>query len=409
MTAPGLYDLRQTPISGSFPGIEVHATLLDNALSGDFIREPPVYLDFALIIGLAMLMALLATHMSRPLSCLLLGFVASLAVFGGGVLGFVCGYWLPLAGPQITVWVVTILSLAGNYAVEGRQKRFLKSAFRQYLSPVVVDQLLANPDQLRLGGESRTLTMFFSDLQGFTRFSERLAPEKLTAFLNDYLSEMVDIIQEEGGTVDKFVGDAIVAFWNAPVAIADHAERAVRAALRCQESLERIRSEQSAVVGDGLRMRVGLHTGPAVVGNMGSRSRFDYSMLGDAVNLASRLEGANQQFGTWTLVSAATRQQVSDSKIQFRELGRLVVVGRQQAVTVYEAMTDRNDQELQRRLDLFADGLAAYYAGDFERARQVFAKISAIDSPARAYLKRLGSMGLTAPAGWRGEWVLTGK
>ncbi len=224
-----------------------------------------------------------------------------------------------------------------NYSTEGRQKRYIKNAFKQYLSPAVIEQLISHPERLKLGGERRELSIFFSDLQGFTSISEGLSPEELTALLNEYLSAMTDIIQEEGGTVDKFEGDAIIAFWNAPLDLDDHALRAVRSALRCQESLARMRPAFRERVGKDLYMRIGINTGPAVVGNMGSHSRFDYTVLGDAVNLAARLEGINKQFKTYTMISQATLEQMADA-FPVRELSRVAVVGRKEPVTVYEPM-----------------------------------------------------------------------
>ncbi len=221
------------------------------------------------------------------------------------------GTWLPLVVQEAAVSLSLLGALAVNYATEGKQKRFIKNAFRQYLSPDVIEQLIAHPERLKLGGERRTLSIFFSDLQGFTAISEGLDPEALTALLNEYLSAMTDILHEEGGTVDKYVGDAIIAFWNAPLDQPDHAERAARAALRCQEKLSEMRPDFRERIGKDLYMRIGLNTGFAVVGNMGSRSRFDYTVLGDAVNLASRLEGINKQFGTFILSSEALRKRVA--------------------------------------------------------------------------------------------------
>jgi len=185
------------------------------------------------------------------------------------------GTWLPLVGPTIAVVLTLVSDSLLNYATEGRQKRYIKAAFRQYLSPAVIEELIAHPERLKLGGERRELSIFFSDLQGFTGLSEGLSPEELTALLNEYLSAMTDIIQEEGGTIDKYEGDAIIAFWNAPLDQSDHAVRAVRASLRCQARLAEMRPGFKARTGKDLFKRIGLNSGPAVVGNMGSRTRFD--------------------------------------------------------------------------------------------------------------------------------------
>ncbi len=247
-----------------------------------------------------------------------------------GLWAYSRGFWLPLLAPAAAAALALIGGVLLNYAVEGRQKRYIRSAFRQYLSEAVIAQLVADPSRLTLGGEQRTLSIFFSDLQGFTGISEKLNPRELTSLLNEYLSAMTDIIQDAGGTVDKYEGDAIIAFWNAPLPLADHAARAVRAALLCQARLADIRPDLKARYGSELRMRIGVNTGPVVVGNMGSHNRFNYTILGDAANLASRLEGINKQFGTFTLISEATQAELAvaaENEIAVRELGRVAVVG----------------------------------------------------------------------------------
>ena len=186
-----------------------------------------------------------------------------------------------------------------NYATEGRQKAFIKHAFKQYLGAEVIEQLIADPSRLQLGGEKRDLAIFFSDIEKFSSFSEKLDPPTLTALLNDFLTDMTGIILDEGGYLDKYIGDAIVAFWNAPLAQRDYAVRACRAAIRCQRRLAERRQEFFDRTGAMIKMRVGINTGDVVVGNMGSKERFNYTVLGDAANLASRLEGANKAFGTY--------------------------------------------------------------------------------------------------------------
>ena len=306
-----------------------------------------------------------------------------------------------------------------NYATEGKQKRFIRGAFKQYLSEDVIEQLTRHPERLTLGGEQRTLSIFFSDLQGFTSISEGLNPQELTALLNNYLTAMTDIIQAEGGTVDKYEGDAIIAFWNAPLAQEDHAMRAVRAGLRCQEKLAEMRPALRDRIGKDLFMRIGLHTGPVVVGNMGSHNRFNYTILGDAANLASRLEGINKQFGTYTMISETMRAAIS-SEFAVREISRVAVVGRKTAVRVFEPMYQEEFAARQHDLDLFAQGLAAYYAGRFKEALKHFEPLETKDPPAAAYVRKcrdlltqsafVGALRAGKPlAAWDGVWVMTEK
>ncbi|MBN2551850.1 MAG: adenylate/guanylate cyclase domain-containing protein, partial [Spirochaetales bacterium] len=281
--------------------------------------------------------------------------------------------------------------------------------FKQYLSPEVIEQLIAHPDRLKLGGERRELTIFFSDLQGFTSISEGLTPEELTSLLNEYLSAMTDIILEEGGTIDKYEGDAIIAFWNAPLELPDHAVRGVRAALRSQQRLAAMRPELRARVGKDMYMRIGMNSGPAVVGNMGSRARFDYTMLGDAVNLASRLEGVNKQFRTYTMISAATVE-LAAGAFPVRELGRVAVVGREKPVTVYEPMLAEAWEAARERLAAFAAALADFYAGHFTEAADGFAAIAVQDPAAAAYVDRCRALASSPPAGtWDGVLQMTSK
>ncbi|HUV08549.1 MAG TPA: adenylate/guanylate cyclase domain-containing protein, partial [Spirochaetia bacterium] len=324
------------------------------------------------------------------------------------LLFFSWGTWFPLMGIETAIIVTLVGAGLVNYATEGRQKRYIKSAFKQYLSPDVIEQLIAHPEQLKLGGERRELSIFFSDLQGFTTISEGLSPEELTTLLNDYLTAMTDIIQEEGGTVDKYEGDAIIAFWNAPLEQEDHALRAVRAALRCQAKLEEMRPAFRERVGKDLFMRIGMNTGPAVVGNMGSHNRFDYTMLGDAVNLAARLEGINKQFGTYTMISQSTNSGMVGA-YPVRELSRVAVVGRKEPVTVFEPMLPQKHEKMQRILPVFSEGLEAFYKGEFSSAEKCFVRVAGEDPAASRYLDKCRELLADPPQEWMGVWVMTSK
>ena len=407
-SAPGIYDLRSAPVGGIYPGVEIHATMLDNFLSGDFIQTVPLGLMITLIILLSISCGVSASVFGGPL-----GITATSALFistpiGLSLIAYVNGYWLPLVALEIAVASAVVLALVVNYATEGRQKRFIKDAFKQYLSPAVIEQLLQNPERLKLGGERRVLSIFFSDLEGFTSISEGLDPETLTNLLNDYLSAMTDIIHEEGGTVDKYEGDAIIAFWNAPLAVSDHAVRVVQAALRCQEKLAELRPGFKHRMGKDMLMRIGINTGTAVVGNMGSRTRFDYTMLGDAVNLAARLEGINKQFGTYTMISQATRELIGET-FAVRELARVAVVGRKEAVTVYEPMFPPRYLDKKDLFGVFAKGLTLFYAGDFRQAHNTFSVIKDLDPAAAAYAGKCRELMAAAPENWNGVWVMTAK
>ncbi|MDP1992794.1 MAG: adenylate/guanylate cyclase domain-containing protein, partial [Syntrophales bacterium] len=400
---------RPTPVSGVYPGVEIYATALDNLLSDDFIRQAPN----TLLLALTLLMTLFAGIGTARVS----GIVKSLLVYGFFLLlpallaaaAYRAGFWLPLVVQEVGVAVTLFSAGVIYYTTEGRQKLFIKNAFKQYLSPAVIEELIQHPERLKLGGERRLLSIFFSDLEGFTGISEGLEPEALTALLNDYLSAMTDIIHEEGGTVDKYEGDAIIAFWNAPLQQTDHAEHCVRAALRCQEKLAAMRPAfRERIGGKDLRMRIGINSGPAVVGNMGSHTRFDYTMLGDAVNLAARLEGINKQFGTYTILSQATLELLARA-FPVRELSRVSVVGRREAVTIYEPMFPPEYASRIEDLKIFAEGLEEFYRGRFDKAQTIFAGLGARDHAALAYVGKCRSLIEQPPDVWNGVWVVTSK
>jgi adenylate cyclase len=408
-TASGLFDLRPTPMSGLYPGVEVNATMLDNLLSGDFMRTLPTLATILVLLLLSAGAGMAVSAVSGAGKSALI-YVAALPLAPLAGLGaYAAGYWLQVVALELGVALALVGSSLVSYATEGRQKRYIKGAFKQYLSPAVIDELIAHPERLKLGGERRELSIFFSDMQGFTSVSEALTPEELTALLNDYLSAMTDIIQEEGGTIDKYEGDAIIAFWNAPLDLPDHATRAVRAALRCQVKLAELRPVFKARVGKDLFMRVGINSGPAVVGNMGSHTRFDYTMLGDAVNLASRLEGINKQYGTYTMISASTLK-LAPEAYPVRELSRVAVVGRKEPVTVYEPMLPEEYAARKGVLDAFDAALRLYYAGAFAEAEAAFGALADRDPPSKSYQAKCRELLASPPQGeWNGVWVMTQK
>lgn len=407
-SAPGLFDLRPTPLSGIYPGVEIYATALDNILSDDFIRPAPNPVPLVLTLLLTLLAGIVTARTAGIVKSLLVNAFFILLPLIMAVAAYRSGFWLPFVVQEVGIAVTLFSAGVIYYTTEGRQKLFIKNAFKQYLSPTVIEELIRHPERLKLGGERRLLSIFFSDLEGFTGISEGLEPEALTALLNDYLSAMTDIIHEEGGTVDKYEGDAIIAFWNAPLPQPDHAERCVRAALRCQAKLALMRPAFRERIGRDLHMRIGINSGPAVVGNMGSHTRFDYTMLGDAVNLAARLEGINKQFGTYTLISQATLDLLTGA-FPVRELSRVSVVGRREPVTIHEPMFTAERDARADDLKVFSQGLEAFYRGRFDQAERTFAGLADRDPAARAYAGKCRSLSEQPPEAWNGVWVVTTK
>jgi adenylate cyclase len=409
-SAPGLLDLRPTPLSAVSPGTEIQATLIDNLLHRDFVRMAP----FAVSVLLLLLFSLLtgvAVSLLKKTGHLVIFLVFGLSLPGLAAAGaYGRGIWLEFAAPELAVLMSFIGAALLNYRTEGRQRRFIKSVFRYYLSPHVIDGILANPSLLRLGGEKRTISSFFSDVQGFTSISENLTPEELVHLLNAYLEEMTDIILDTGGTLDKYEGDAIIAFWNAPLDQTDHAQRACRAALRCQARLEELRPGFKAKYGREVRVRIGLNSGEAVVGNMGSRKRFDYTAMGDTINLAARLEGACKQYGIGILAGEETASRVGESVV-YREVDIIRVVGKKHPVRVFELIGEAG-QVGAERLSLLRDfgaALDTYRRREWQEALKGFLALR--DDPVAAvYAGRCRELLQSPPAeDWDGVFELKSK
>ncbi|MBN2206654.1 MAG: adenylate/guanylate cyclase domain-containing protein [Candidatus Aminicenantes bacterium] len=408
-SAPGLLDLRPTPFATVTPGVELHATVLDNLLRREYAREAGTVPTWAFVMALALATALGVSLVRKVWGQALVFGCAAAVPAGAAVLAFRRGVWLDFVAPELAVLLGFVGAALLNYSVEGRRRRFLKSAFRHYLSPEVIERVLVDPSLLRLGGEKREITSFFSDLAGFTSVAEGLEPEALVALLNDYLTEMTDIILAAGGTLDKYVGDAIVAFWNAPLDQPDHAGRACRAALSCLRRLEELGPVFRGRYGRTVAMRIGLNSGPAVVGNMGSGRRFDYTAMGDTVNLASRLEGACKQYGVGLLVGEETRRLVRD-ELDAREVDLIRVVGKARPVRVYELLGERggrSGEEIAREASYQA-ALEAYRNRDWDGAAALFAALAEAGDPvAGVYARR--TTGLRAdppPVDWDGVYEL---
>ncbi|HEY8096544.1 MAG TPA: adenylate/guanylate cyclase domain-containing protein [Methylobacter sp.] len=405
-SAPGLKDLRATPVSGDYPGVEVHATVLDNLLAGDAVKPFPAWLAFCIALVLASSASYLLIHSKRMLG---LGLAFVLFTPLSLLIGFAL-YSLSYDWPVLFVETAVIFALVNSvilkYVTEGRKKRAIQTMFQRYLSNEYIEILKKNPSLLRLGGETRELTIFFSDIQGFTTISEKLTPEQLVQFLNSYLTDMTDIITDEGGTLDKYEGDAIIAFTNAPLTQEDHAVRMCRSVLKCQRRLAERREEFFQQTGAWIYNRIGIHSGKVVVGNFGSKTRFNYTMLGDAANLAARLEGANKFFGTYTMISEATKQQTDDVFL-WRETGTIRVVGRKTPVTVYELLGFKGEA-LSPVIKVFNQGQVFYKQGQLAKAAAVF--ITLPDDPvANVYLQRCVAEKDLVNSDWDGVWVLNEK
>ena len=301
-----------------------------------------------------------------------------------------------------------------RYIAESKQKKFIRDAFSTYLAPSVVKQLIDSPEKLNLGGQERDITAFFSDVQGFTGISETLSAKELVELLNEFLTEMTDIILEYEGTVDKFEGDAIIAFFGAPNDLPNHSEVACKACIKMQKRLEALRTKWKSEKRPALKMRIGLCSGNAVVGNMGSKNRMDYTMMGDTVNIAARLEGVNKIYGIYSMISDTTFKAAGNG-IATREIDSVNVVGKKEPVTIYELVgypEDVNDR-MRMTFDFYEKGLAAYRKRDWDHAIKYF--ISALDTtindgPSKTMLARCNEFKINPPdKDWNGAYTIKSK
>ena len=339
-TAEGLYDLRVTPVSPILPGVEKHANVAAAILDGRFIARPAwiELVEGASIVGLPLLLGLVLPTM-RPLPS------AAFAVLLGGVLfafshiGFQRGLWIPHVYPALALILTFVGITLYRILTEERQRQYTRRAFQQYVSPEVVERIMQDPGALQFGGELRNLTVLFSDIRDFTTFTEKNDPHLVVQMLREYLTQMTRIVIEEGGTLDKYIGDAVMAEFGAPIAYPDHALRGCRAALRMHEEVERLTAKWTAEGREPFRIGLGVNTGNMVVGNLGSEQLFDYTVIGDEVNLGARLESLNKDYQTQKhiIISDATYMAAKDS-IEARELGEVKVKGKTRPVVVYELL-----------------------------------------------------------------------
>ncbi|OPX22639.1 MAG: hypothetical protein B1H04_04745 [Planctomycetales bacterium 4484_123] len=394
-TTTGASDFVPTPLHERTAGVVVHANILNTILSGRFVARSGLWLSLLTILAVGLLVAAVTSTFDAVQSSLLL----AVAVLGYWLVGISIWsartFWLVLAAPTVAMFASFAVITTYRQLTEQRQKRQITSTFKQYLSPAMVDRLVADPSQAALGGQQRELSCLFSDLAGFTSLSERLGPEATVSLLNRYLDRVGEVIQvRHGGTLSKYEGDGVFAFFGAPIAQADHPARALRAALDCQAFLpefnRQLHAEGLLPEGAQLAVRIGVTTGLVLVGNMGSTQRIAYTAIGDSVNLAARLETANKFFGTRILVNEAAWEGGGKGLIG-RPLGRILVVGKSEAVGVWEplAVEEDADGELRRLAEDFARGVELYAQGRFDAARECFLAILARgdDPPSRLYLQ----------------------
>jgi adenylate cyclase len=413
--ASGLADTFITPFEAVFPGVERHATVIDNILRQDFLhrRDMTALLDLACMVLLGLLVGCLSPPCPRFWGSLVaLGLGA--CYFMANILAFMwAGVWVNLLFPLLAVALGQSSVTLFKFLTEERQKRMIRQAFQHYLHPTVVEQVSQNPQLLKLGGESRELTVLFSDIRGFSAIAEGCSPEALVRLLNEYLTVMTQVVFRHHGLLDKYIGDGIMAVYGAPLRDPEHAYRACHTALDMLDALGALRAQWTARGLPPLSIGIGINTATMVVGNMGSDLRFDYTVMGDGVNLASRLEGANKEYGTNLLISEATWSQVKE-RLATRELDLIRVRGKAQQTRIFEVLgwhpipADRA-----ALVCLFESGLQAYRAGHWEEALRLFQRtleIAPEDPPSRLYILRCKTFMQAPPPGyWDGTHNLEMK
>ena len=411
-TAPGLADIWSTPLDPLLPGVEIHANVIDNLLHGGFLVRNwfTRLLTFLLLAALGLLGALLLPRRSlRQLGILTVVFVVALVV--GHYLVFThTGYYLNLVSPLLATATMLGGTLGVKYLTEEKQRRQVERCFEHYLDPSVVADLLEQPERLSLGGERRDLSVLFCDIRNFTSLAEGIPPEASVEMLNEFFTAMTEVVFASGGLVDKFVGDQIMAFWGAPVECREHATAACGAALAMMEEFARLRQQWESRHHRSMACGVGINSGPMVVGNIGSAQRFAYTVIGDNVNVAARLQALNKLYATYSLVGPATYAAARE-KFRFREIDQVRVRGRTQALTVYELLARADQSALDLDwLQAFAEGLAAYRRRDWSGAARAFAAArtrNPADGCAEFYLRRAEYFAQNPPAAdWDGVLYL---
>ncbi|MDH5751904.1 MAG: adenylate/guanylate cyclase domain-containing protein [Deltaproteobacteria bacterium] len=391
-------------------GVELHATALGMLLQGAYLTSPPWAVQALALLVLFSIVALgallLRTWMTLLLSvAMTFGWTAYSSISFIGVSQVV-----PLVLPVFLLWLLFMVCQVMLYLTESRYASFLRGTFSRYISPDVVKEMEQNPDLLNLGGESRRVTILFTDLAGFTSISERLTPHDVVTLLNEHLGAMADIVLTERGTIGAFIGDAVMAYFGAPVPLEEQELHACRSALAMQAAMVELNKEWQARGLSEVRMRIGVHAGEVIIGNVGSEQRQDYTIIGDAVNTAARLEGVNKFFGTGIIVSEDVLS-VTNGAFTARELARIVVKGKTRPVAIFELLGDSNTGREEKHR-VYQEALGKFYEGDFKLALKGFEEVqSKWNDSAAAYMagQSRNMAEESKPKEWNGAVVLTSK
>lgn len=406
-------------------GVEIHAAAIQTLLDGDFYHTSAAWVDFLEMFLGASLIALTSFlfKSAKHSRMFLVIFIPLIVTAGVVAASYEAAFALFIRNRLILKIIYPILAYSFSYVAvvvyqfvsERKAKAAIKSLFSRYVDPSVVNQLVGNPDLVRLGGERKELTVLFSDIASFTSVSEKLSPEDLVTHLNDYLTSMTEVVFKNSGTLDKYIGDAIIAFWGAPLDVKDHACRACQTAIEMTRRLDKLHEKWTSEGKPLLNFRIGINSGEMVVGNVGGRDRFDYTVIGDNVNLASRLESANKMYRTRLLMSEYTYELVKDT-VYVRELDLIIVKGKTRPVKIYELISDRTDnvsEEKKNLVDIYCAGLAAYRKRRWKAAKDLFERVLSkdpADYPSEMYLERCMLYEMEPPPDeWNGVFIMQTK
>jgi len=418
-TAPDLHDEQQVPtaVSLPMPGIEIHASLLDTLLQKDYLREVPSIFSVLWLLFLGLALGLATPRLRARWAIPLLVGLWMFSLAGAFVL-FDKGWIGDVLWPSIVLVLGFAAVALERRIMAEKQKKEIRSAFSRYVSKSVVESILANPSKLHLGGDRRKMTVLFSDVRGFTTISEGLTPERLVEIMNTYLSRMTDEVFAHEGVLDKYIGDAVMAFWNAPFDQPDHAKRAVETALDMLAALKEMNKAKAFIGKDNqpleLKIGVGVNTGEMVVGNMGSENRFDYTVIGDSVNLGSRLESLTKEYGVDLLITEAVKAELNSGYL-LRPIDRVAVKGKKEPVEVFEVMKRAKNatQEDKKFVARYEEAFDAYRSQDFRGTISIADELLAgrpEDGPSKTLKSRAEHcLADPPPADWNGVCVMTKK
>jgi len=413
-TAASIGDHGPTPYTTSEPLVYAHANALRMLVAGEAPHRAPAWLRMMLAVLGALLTALGSAYLKQGRALVVGVALALLAVFGGELVFHVFGIWLDLLRPFWMIMFAFIFTGVYNHFTRDREEKFIRGTFEKYLAPDLIDELIEHPDKVTLGGDKKVLSVLFSDIRGFTSISEKMKPEKLVPFLNEYLSAMSNCILERKGMLDKYIGDAIMAVWGAPLHNYHQAHDACRSALAMSERLAEMAPSWEERGLPPIRAGIGINTGAMVVGNIGSEKKMDFTVIGDHVNLASRLEGLTKQYRVEILISEFTRAKIADA-FTVRLLDRVTVKGKEEPIGLYECIAEgAPDEDTRAWIADFERGIELYTKQDWPGARQAIEKVKAArggeDGPSDVYLERVAILEQEPPGeGWDGVWRWTTK